>query len=229
MKNGQTPTTFQLQNLGDLHLTGIDGDNSALQMVRIMALVAILILIIASINYVNLSTARALTRIKEISIKKIIGAKRRQLFLQFITETVLTFMFAIIIAIALIVLLKSLYDRITGRTINSFSVQLSMLEIWFFTLLGTILISSIYPAMLLSSFNPLGAVRDKSFLGIKTSSFRKSLVVLQFVISFILLVGTIVMGRQMKYISNKDLGYDKNYVFTVSIPRRSNEKCCDRK
>jgi len=95
MKNGQTPTTFQLQNLGDLHLTGIDGDNSALQMERIMALVAILILIIASINYVNLSTARALTRIKEISIKKIIGAKRRQLFLQFITETVLTFMFGI--------------------------------------------------------------------------------------------------------------------------------------
>ena len=96
-----------------------------------------------------------------------------------------------------------------------------MLEIWFFTLLGTILISSIYPAMLLSSFNPLGAVRDKSFLGIKTSSFRKSLVVLQFVISFILLVGTIVMGKQMAYISNKDLGYDKNYVFTVSFPEEA--------
>ena len=80
MKNGQAQTTFQLQNLGDLHLTGIDGDNSALQTVRIMALVAILILIIASINYVNLSTARALTRIKEISIKKIIGAKEGNCF-----------------------------------------------------------------------------------------------------------------------------------------------------
>ena len=221
MKNGQAQTTFQLQNLGDLHLTGIDGDNSALQTVRIMALVAILILIIASINYVNLSTARALTRIKEISIKKIIGAKRRQLFLQFITETVLTFMFAIIIAIALIVLLKPLYDRITGEQLILSLSNFSMLEIWFFTLLGTILISGIYPAMLLSSFNPLGTVRDKSFLGIKTSSFRKSLVVLQFVISFILLVGTIVMGKQMAYISNKDLGYDKNYVFTVSFPEKA--------
>jgi len=219
MKNGQAQTTFQLQNLGDLHLTGIDGDNSALQMVKIMALVAILILIIASINYINLSTARALTRIKEISIKKIIGAKRRQLFLQFITETVLTFMFAIIIAIALIVLLKPLYDRITGEQLILSLSNFSMLEIWFFVLLGTILISSIYPAMLLSSFNPLGTVRDKSFLGIKTSSFRKSLVVLQFAISFILLVGTIVMGKQMAYISNKDLGYDKNYVFTVSFPK----------
>jgi ABC-type antimicrobial peptide transport system permease subunit len=75
--------------------------------------------------------------------------------------------------------------------------------------------------MLLSSFNPLGAVRDKSFLGIKTSSFRKSLVVLQFVISFILLVATIVMGKQMAYISNKDLGYDKNYVFKVSFPEKA--------
>ena len=215
---GQTPTTFQLQNLGDIHLIGIDGDNSALQMVQIMALVAILILVIASINYVNLSTARALTRIKEVSIKKIIGAKRIQLFLQFITETILTFGFAIFIAIVLINLLKPLYDRITGEQLTLSLSNFSMLKILFSALLGTILISSIYPAMLLSSFNPLGAVRDKSFLGIKTSSFRKSLVILQFVISFILLVGTIVMGKQMAYISNKDLGYDKNYVFTVSFP-----------
>ncbi|HEY4877433.1 MAG TPA: FtsX-like permease family protein, partial [Puia sp.] len=219
--NGQTPTTFQLQNLGDLHLTGIDGDNAALQMVQIMALVAILILVIASINYVNLSTARALTRIKEVSIKKIIGAKRGQLFLQFITETVLTFGFAIFIAFVLINLLKPLYDRITGEQLALSLSNFSMLEILVCVLFGTILISGIYPAILLSSFNPLGAVREKSFLGIKMSSFRKSLVILQFVISFILLVGTIVMGKQMAYIRNKDLGYDKNYVFTVSFPEEA--------
>jgi len=217
--NGSAPTTFQLQNLGDLHLTGIDGDNSALQMVQVMALVALLILIIASINYVNLSTARALTRIKEVSIKKIIGAKRRQLFVQFVTETILTFGFALFFAIVLINLLKPLYDRITGEQLIFSLSNFPMLKILFSSLLGTILISSIYPAMLLSSFNPLGAVRDKSFLGIKTSSLRKSLVVLQFVISFILLVGTIVMENQMAYIRNKDLGYDKNYVFTVSFPK----------
>lgn len=216
--SGQAPTVFQLQNLGDLHLVGIDGNISALQMVRIMALVAILILIIASINYVNLSTARALTRIREVSIKKIIGAKRSQLFLQFITETVLTFIFAVFVAITLIILLKPLYDRITGEQLTLSLSNVSVLEILFLTLLVTIPISSIYPALLLSSFNPLGAVREKSFLGIKTSSFRKSLVVLQFMISFILLVSTIIMGNQMAYIRNKDLGYDKNYVFTVSFP-----------
>ncbi len=219
--NGQAPTTFQLQNLGDLHLTGIDGNNSALQIVEIIALVAILILIIASINYVNLSTARALTRIREVSIKKIIGAKRRQLFLQFITESVLTFGFAIFIAICLIILLKPLYDGITGEQLTLSLSDFSILEILFYALLGTILISSIYPAILLSSFNPLGVVRDKSLFGIKVTSFRKSLVVLQFVISFILLVSTIVMGNQMAYIRNKDLGYDKNYVFTVSFPEKA--------
>jgi putative ABC transport system permease protein len=219
--NGQAPTAFQLQNLKDLHLTGIDGNNAALQTVRIIALVAILILIMASINYVNLSTARALTRMREVSIKKIIGAKRSQLFLQFITETIVTFVFAIFIAIVLIVLLNPLYDSITGEHLNISLTNFSLLEIFFFVLLGTVVISSIYPAVLLSSFNPLGAVREKSFLGVKTSSFRKSLVVLQFVISFVLLVSTIVMGNQMAYIRNKDLGYDKNYVFTVSFPEEA--------
>lgn len=219
--NGHAPTTFQLQDLGDLHTIGIDGDNSVLQVVRIMALVAILILIIASINYVNLSTARALVRIKEVSIKKIIGAKRRQLFLQFITETVLTFIFAISIAIVLITLLKPLYDRITGEQLVLSLSDSSILKILFFALLGTILISGIYPALLLSSFKPLASIRNKSFLGIKTSSLRKSLVIFQFVISFVLLVGTIVMGKQMAYIRNKDLGYDKNYVFTVPFPKKA--------
>ena len=216
---GETPTTFQLQNLGDLHLTGIDGNNSALQMVKIMALVAILILIIASINYVNLSTARSIIRIKEVSIKKIIGAKRGQLFLQFVSETLLTFVFAFAIATALIILLKPVYDKITGEQLSFSLLDFSSLKILLTALFGTLLISSIYPALLLSSFKPLGVIREKSFLGIKTSSFRKTLVVLQFAISFILLVGTIVMAKQMAYIRNKDLGYDKSYVFTVSFPK----------
>lgn len=220
-KNGQTPTSFRLQNLADFHLIGIDGDNSALQMVKIIALVAILILIIASINYVNLSTARSVIRIKEVSIKKIIGAKRTQLFLQFVSETLLTFVFAFAIAAALIILLKPVYDKITGEQLSFSFFDFSTSKILLTTLFGTLLISSIYPALLLSSFKPLGVIRDKSFLGIKTSSFRKSLVVFQFAISFILLVCTIVMGKQMAYIRNKDLGYDKNYVFTVSFPKEA--------
>lgn len=216
--DGQTPTSFRLQNLASLHLIGIDGDSSALQMVKILALVAILILIIASINYVNLSTARSIIRIKEVSIKKIIGAKRGQLFLQFVSETLLTFVFAFVIATVLITLLKPVCDKITGEQLSFSLLDFSSLKILLIAVLGTLFISSIYPALLLSSFKPLGVIRDKSFMGIKTSSFRKTLVVLQFTVSFILLVSTIIMAKQMSYIRNKDLGYDKNYVFTVSFP-----------
>lgn len=220
-RNGQTPTTFRLQNLGDLHLTGIDDNNAALQMVRIMALVAILILIIACINYINLSTARSMIRIKEVSIKKIIGANRRQLFLQFISETLLTFLFAMVIAIGLIILLKPLYDRITGEQLSFSLFNFSSIKIFVAAFSGMLLISSIYPALLLSSFKPLGAIRDKGLMGIKTASLREILVTLQFVVSFILLVSTIAMSKQMVYIRNKDLGYDRNYVFTVTFPYQS--------
>jgi ABC-type antimicrobial peptide transport system permease subunit len=217
-KSGQTPTFFRLQNLADLHLTGIDGDRSALQMVKIMALIAILILLIASINYINLFTARSVIRIKEVSIKKIIGAQKGQLFLQFVSKTLLTFVFALAIATALTILLKPVYDKITGVQLSFSLFDFSSLKILAIALLGTLLISSIYPALLLSSFKPLGVIRDKKFLGVKASSFRKALVVLQFTVSVVLLVGTIVMAKQMAYIQNKDLGYDKSYVFTVPFP-----------
>lgn len=220
-KDAECPTYFQLQHLQDLHLIGIDGNDSALQMVRIMALVAILILIIASINYINLSTARSMIRIKEVSIKKIIGAKRRQLFLQFISETLLTFLFAMAIAIGLIILLKPLYDRITGEQLSFSLFDFSSVKTLAAAFLGMLLISSVYPALLLSSFKPLGTIRDKRLMGIKTSSFREILVTIQFIVSFILLVGTIVMAKQMVYIRNKDLGYDKSYVFTVTFPYQS--------
>ncbi|MGH2644816.1 MAG: ABC transporter permease, partial [Chitinophagaceae bacterium] len=103
---------FNLQNLADIHLTSADGNDSALRMVQIFMLVAILLLVIAAINYVNLSTARSMIRAKEVSIRKIVGANRSQLFLQFITETFLLFCFAIAIAILLIYLLMPLYNDI---------------------------------------------------------------------------------------------------------------------
>lgn len=217
-RDGNSQTLFQLQNLGDIHLIGNDGDASALHMVEIMMLVAILILVIASINYVNLSTARSLIRAKEVSVKKIIGAKKSQLFFQFISETLLLFAFVIVIAIGLIFALMPLYNNISGKQLSFSLFDIRTLGILFLAVLGALLASSIYPAMLLSSFRPLAALRGAKIAGFKTATFRKVLVVLQFAISFMLLVGTMVMGNQMRYIRNKDLGYDKSYVFSVAFP-----------
>jgi putative ABC transport system permease protein len=217
-KNEISPTKFQLQNLKDEHLIGIDGNTTALQMVRIMSIVAIFILIIASINYINLATARAMARSKSVSIRKIIGANKGQLFLQFIIETLLVFVFAIVISSILIVLIKPLYDQVTGERLSFSIFDFSTLKILLVAIIGTFLISSIYPALVLSSLNPLNLLREKRIFGLNKSTFRKVLVTLQFSVSFILLVGTIIMSKQMSFIRNKDLGYDKSYVFTATFP-----------
>ena len=114
-KNGDTDADFRLQNLAKIHLTGADGNTSPLRMVQIFMLVVVLLLAIASINYINLSTARSLIRAKEVSIRKIIGAQKKQLFLQFLIETVLLFFIAIVFAVILIYLFTPLYNQISSK------------------------------------------------------------------------------------------------------------------
>jgi len=216
-RNGDSNASFSLQNLADIHLTTADGNNSALKMVQIFMLVIILLLAIASINYVNLSTARSLIRAKEVSIRKMVGAKRQQLFFQFTIETVLLFCFATVLAIILIFLLIPLYNDISGKTLV---FDFSNINVWKaagLAILSTLIASSIYPAILLSSFKPIESLKGKISSGIGIASLRKALVVFQFAISVILLVSTIIMSGQMSFIKNKDLGYDKSYVFSVPL------------
>lgn len=216
-RNGEGEASFQLQNLADIHLISADGNNASLRMVQIFTLVVILLLAIASINYVNLSTARSLIRAKEVSIRKIVGAQKGQLFFQFTVETVLLFCFSTLLAIALIYMLMPLYNDISGKTL---SFTLSDANVWkamIVAVAGTLIASSIYPALLLSSFKPVESLKGKITAGIGTAFFRKALVVFQFAISVILLVCTIIMSSQMQFMKAKDLGYDKSYVFSVPL------------
>jgi putative ABC transport system permease protein len=218
-RNGDSDAVFKLQNIAETHLVGADGNDSALRMVRIFILVVVLLLAIASINYVNLSTARSLIRAKEVSIRKMVGANRKQLFFQFIIETTLLFCFAIFFAIIIIVLLTPLYNNVSGRTL---SLELSDINIWKAAgaaILGTLIASSIYPAILLTSFKPLESLKGKITSGLGMVSLRKGFVVFQFAISVVLLVFTIIMSHQLHFIKNKDLGYDKSYVFSVPLPQ----------
>jgi len=220
-RNGDSDASFQLQNLASIHLVSADGNNSALRMVQVFILVIILLLAIAGINYVNLSTARSLIRAKEVSIRKIVGAQKLQLFFQFIVETLVLFCLASVLAIVLIFLLMPLYNSISGERL---SFNLSDIKVWEVTgiaVLGTLIASSIYPAVLLSSFKPLESLKGKITSGISMAAFRKALVVFQFTISVVLIVCTIFMGNQMKFIKNKNLGYDKSYVFSVPLPQQA--------
>jgi putative ABC transport system permease protein len=213
------PVPYLAQPLLQMHLYKPEGGDAGIGTVKIFAIVAILILIIACINYVNLSTARSMLRAKEVSMRKIIGAGKWQLFVQFMVETTLMFLIATALAIGLMVLLLPAYNNFSGKQMV---LALSNYQVWFYialTLFCTLAASSIYPALLLSSLEPLKALKGKITAGIGSASFRRVLVVVQFTVSIMLIIGTLIIGNQLKYIRNKNLVYDKENVFSFNMSR----------
>ncbi|HEY4194477.1 MAG TPA: ABC transporter permease [Mucilaginibacter sp.] len=204
---------FLAQPLTRIHLYNADGTPSGMQTVRIFLIVAALILLIACINYVNLSTARAILRSKEVSIRKIIGAGKKQLFIQFVLETMLFFVVALILSFILIALLMPLYNNLSGKKLDFNLLDTGIWKVIGVTIVSTLVVSSIYPALLLSSFKPVNALKGKVSLGVGNATFRRTLVVIQFIFSVGLIISTLVINNQLKYIRKKDLGYDKSYVF----------------
>lgn len=209
--------TFELQSLNRIHLYAADGSSSGMDMVKIFALVAILILLIASINYVNLSTARAILRAKEVSLRKIIGAARLQLISQFITETLVFFFIALLLAFAAISLLMPVYNTIAEKQMHFDVLSVHLWKVIGLCFMTTLIAASVYPALLLSSFKPIEALRGKLSLGIGRATFRKTLVVCQFVFSIGLIISTLVINQQLNFIRKKELGYNKSNVFSIPM------------
>ncbi len=208
---------FSLQSLKTIHLIGADGNKNALQKVRIFLIVAILILFIACINYVNLSTARSMLRAKEVSVRKIIGAEKYQLFVQFILESALLFLIASGLAFFIIYLLLPTYNNISGKQLI---FSLYNTNVWLVigsSVIGTLALAGVYPALLLSSFKPIQALKGKLSFGIRSTSFRKVLVVTQFAFSVGLIAITIIISIQLEYIRDKDLGFNKEHVFSFTL------------
>jgi putative ABC transport system permease protein len=206
--------TYVLAPLTKLHLYWIDGKAQGHMIVRVFLMVAVIVLLIACINYVNLVTARAMKRSKEISLRKIVGAGKAELFMQFISESLLTFLIALVLATGIIYLVMPLYNSISGKNVVFRPWSPEVLAVYGLTLLATLLLAGIYPAITLSSFKPLEAMKGKlSGIGAK-GNFRKVLVVVQFSFSILLITSTIIIGKQLKYIREMNLGYDKQNVFT---------------
>jgi len=211
---GDTDASYLMEPLTKMHLYNADLSDRGIGTVRIFIAVALLILVIACINYVNLSTARSMLRSKEISMRKIVGAAKFHLFLQFIIETALLFVIAAVLAIGLAYVLMPVFNHISGKQMV---FNLADYHIWLVilcTIGGTLIASSIYPALLLSSFEPLKALKGKISTGMGDVMFRKILVVAQFSFSIMLIIGTIIITGQLKYIHSKALGYNKDHVFS---------------
>jgi len=185
--------------------------------VYIFLSIAVLILLIACINFTNLSTIRAVERSKEVGLRKVLGALRNHLIWQFIGESILITLISCMLSVGLLFLLMPFYDDLLGYNLN---ISFNTLPIYLF-LLGVILLvgflAGSYPAFFLSAFSPVQALKGKLRLGKGGAFFRQMLVVVQFSISVFLIIGTIVIMKQMSYVKSKALGYDQSQTVIVKI------------
>jgi putative ABC transport system permease protein len=207
-----------IQPLSDVYFTTDALDNvkhGNKKMVYIFMCIAILILVIACINFINLATARATDRSKEVGLRKVLGAVRRQLFSQFMLESILYATVACILSIGLVQLLMPAYSNLLGYQLPSFWGN----PIVYIFLVAVILIVGLlagsYPALLLSSFSPIESLKGKLKVGKSGSFFRKALVVFQFGISVLLIISVVIIMSQMNYMRNTDLGFNKEQTMIV--------------
>lgn len=219
--NGQAYTYF-LQPLASLHLhshlryeMSKTGDA---YYVRILSFVALFILLIAGINFVNLATASATTRAKEVGVRKVIGAKRSQLVLQFMGEAVMLSTFAFVLAAFLVTLLLPFFNQIADKNFTIAALlQARIIGAGFGISFGIGILAGIYPAIVLSGFTPSRIVQRHG-LQLKTQYLRNALVVAQFSISILLIIATMVVYKQLQYMKSYDLGFDQSQVLVVPVP-----------
>ncbi|HRH48728.1 MAG TPA: ABC transporter permease [Panacibacter sp.] len=226
--SGDKETTISLVPLKAIHFeTEIQNSvfvHGSKTTVYIFIVLAFLLLLIACINYVNLTTAKASLRAKEVSVRKMIGAKRINLFYLFVTESVLISIISLASTLALLQLCLPVFNTLTGKVFELPLTSLDMWRVMGITLLVALLLNSIYPALVLSSFKPLNVFRGFTVLKIKDSYFRKSLVTVQFTISVMLITGTLIIYKQMQFIQQTDPGYNKSQVLTFPLPPNVNNE-----
>ena len=199
------------------HFSNGQIDGGRIEYVRLFSIIAVFILLIACINFMNLATARSVKRAKEVGVRKAIGALRSSLIKQFISEALLLTMVAVVIALFLTVLLLPVFNQVTQKQLQFPFADLSF---WLYICIISIttgLVSGSYPALYLSAFNPVKVLKGTTKLSTSAVWFRKGLVILQFVLSLILIVGTIVVSRQVNFIQNRNIGYDKENLVYISI------------
>ena len=215
-------TLLLLQPLRDIHLTTNVkwdvGTNSDKKYLYIFSAVAFLILLIASINFVNLATARATLRAKEVGVRKAAGAARRQVMLQMFGESLLASVFAMILALSLLQIFAPVLSDLLGREINlkvfdNFALLFLLLGLG---LLAGIL-AGIYPAVVLSSFEPITVLKRLVTKGVKGARLRKTLIVAQFGISVFLLIAMATVYNQLQFMKTRDLGFDREQVVFVGL------------
>lgn len=210
----ESDVSYSLQPLTKLHLYDADLSEKGILIVRIFLAVAVLILLIACINYISLATARASERAREIGVRKTVGATRQRLVIQFLVESGVVCCCALALALMIIQLIMPVFNELAGKELQFDILGRSTSMTVGGVLLVSWLVAGLYPALLLSSFNPIKAIRGKLLLSGGNTFFRKALVVTQFTLSIGIITGTLLIQKQVNFIRNKDLGFDKENIFT---------------
>jgi putative ABC transport system permease protein len=223
---------YHLEPLTNVHLhSKLDGfePNGNIVYIYIMAIVAVLILLIACVNYTNLATAQSAKRSAEISMRKVMGAEKSQVFKQFMSESFLLSVIAVIIALVLSAFLLPYFNQISGKNLPVSSLFSTGVLL---ALLGSSVVIALaagaYPALILSGAKLINVLKA-GFTFTGSANLRKSLIVFQFVISIFLIVATIIILQQLNFIRNKDLGYSKEQVLVLPVDRQMSERYDDIK
>ena len=223
---------FYLQPLSQAHLYSDFeyevGRTDSATVVWGLLIIALFIIVIAWVNYINLSTARSVERAREVGVRKVVGAAKAQLIKQFLTESFLINIIALILAISFVLLLQSPFNALVShdlslsfllmKSMGGYSVMIGLLLL----LLVGIFISAFYPAFVLSSFRPILVLKGKFSTSKKGIVLRKGLVIGQFAITVILIIGSFVVYRQIRYMSRQELGMKMDQVLVVKAPALTN-------
>jgi putative ABC transport system permease protein len=224
--NADGKQEIHLQPLTDIHLRSqLVGElqaNGDITYVYIFSGIALFVLLIACLNFMNLSTVHSIKRAKEVGLRKVVGAEHKQLIKQFLVESVLISFFALVVSLIIVSLILPTFNQLSERTIHfnlasGYKLFLSLIGIT--GIVG--ILSGLYPAAVLSSFKPVEVLKGSFQKSIKGTSLRKALVTLQFVISIALIASTIMIYRQMQFIQNKKLGFDKEKVVVLTVQRNA--------
>ncbi|WP_075350810.1 ABC transporter permease [Algoriphagus marinus] len=210
---------FDIQPMLDIHLKsdfmGEFEPNFNITYVYLFVAIALFILLIACINFMNLSTARSSNRAKEVGIRKVMGSFRSHLIRQFLMESILLSVISFLIAIPVVAFLLPIFNDLAGRSLEMPIFQLTSYGVLILGAIGTGLLAGIYPSFFLSGFKPISILKGQVSLGMKSGMIRSSLVVFQFAISIILIIATIGVFNQLNYIQNKKIGFNKEQIITV--------------
>ena len=222
----ETTTKYVLFPLLDIHLHsqfGFEISKGPVIIVYIFSLIALFILLIACINFINLSTAKAAGRVKEIGIKKVTGADQKTLIMQFMLESLFLVTIALVLALILVGLALPLFNNISGKNFIFHDLfQLKFIISVIAVGLAAGFLSGVYPALYLSSFNPVMVLKGESVSGKGNVRFRQILVIIQFTLSILIAVAAVFMYLQLKHLQDKDLGFDKANL--ICIPMAQNMK-----